>query len=95
MHRRSFIVQQPDPIDAGVTGSIDHIRDSLEFDIVVRLHKRNALHADAVTSISGVTFIWGPDGPPPAIENSIEISPLRHACLMRIGHLDVALSSRS
>src|SRR5579863_272993 len=33
------------------------------------------------TSISVVTLICGPDGPPPAIEKDIEIAPLGHACL--------------
>src|SRR5882762_3183440 len=33
------------------------------------------------TSMSGVTLICGPDGPPPAIENAMEIAPLGHACL--------------
>jgi hypothetical protein len=28
------------------------------------------------TSMSGVTLICGPDGPPPAIENAMEIAPL-------------------
>src|SRR5436189_6251172 len=33
------------------------------------------------TSISGVTLISGRDGPPPAIENAINLAPLGHACL--------------
>src|SRR2546429_9548917 len=33
------------------------------------------------TSISGVTLISGRDGPPPAIENAINLAPLGHAGL--------------
>src|SRR5271165_119591 len=39
------------------------------------------------TSISGVTLICGPDGPPPAIEKDMEFAPLRHARVCNIRHL--------